>query len=173
MPTTSLPSVSLTHADQFKVTNGRAPFFRIEDQKHALVVDGARHWLVTLTSTPCNLGGRRMWFCCPECDTRRLTLFISDHRLSCRSCLRLRFDTQHMDRRTRTHHAIEKLRARLGWKPGVLTPYGRKPLGMRWSRFGRMVKELEALEESLFASLKEWAERAETGIERRRERTHP
>jgi len=75
-----------------------------------------------------------------------------------------------MDRRSRMIHAIDKLRDRLGWGPGVLTPYGRKPLGMRWSRFERMVKELEALEESLFGNLKEWAERAETTRERRRAR---
>lgn len=167
MSTTALPSVSLTHADRFKVTNGKAPFFRIEDPHHALVVEGSRRWLVAISSTPCHLGGHRRWFCCPDCDKRRLTLFIDGHRLSCRSCLRLRFDTQHMDRRSRTLHAIDKLRERLGWKPGVLTPYGRKPLGMRWSRFERKVKELAALEESLFASLKEWAVRVETAIDRR------
>ena len=75
-----------------------------------------------------------------------------------------------MDRRNRAIHAINKLRARLGWKPGALMPYGSKPLGMRWSRFARMIRELEALEEALFASLKEWTELAETTSERRRAR---
>jgi hypothetical protein len=41
---------------------------------------------VALTSTPCTFGGRRTWFRCPGCQSRRGVLFFLYGQFRCRAC---------------------------------------------------------------------------------------
>lgn len=56
---------------------------------------------VALTSTPCNYGGKRWWFVCPDCHQRVRVLYINPRqddltRMSpqCRACLDLHYASQ-------------------------------------------------------------------------------
>lgn len=50
---------------------------------------------VTLEATPANLGGLRLWFCCPGCGRRcgRLYLPPMRHRFLCRGCHFLSYES--------------------------------------------------------------------------------
>lgn len=47
-----------------------------------------------ISSTPCNFGGARYWFVCPQClrNTRRIHLI--QNKLACRRCLKLVYPSQ-------------------------------------------------------------------------------
>ena len=51
------------------------------------------NYSVDLTSTPCNFGGHRYWFSCPECGRRVATLHMPpwQTRFACRSCHNLTY----------------------------------------------------------------------------------
>jgi hypothetical protein len=44
--------------------------------------------VIELTYTSCHLGGKRPWFMCPDCNSRRSKLYWDDG-FFCRTCLRL------------------------------------------------------------------------------------
>src|SRR5512138_275659 len=48
---------------------------------------------VALSQTPCNFGGSRRWFVCPDCDRRCAVLFGISRRgnFACRTCQRLAY----------------------------------------------------------------------------------
>lgn len=52
-----------------------------------------RDYRVSLQTTPCNLGGVRYWFACPECRRRVGGLYLARGRRSfmCRSCANLTY----------------------------------------------------------------------------------
>jgi len=47
---------------------------------------------IKLTTSPCNYGGRRWWFHCPDCGRRvRVIYLICDSLFKCRKCCDLRY----------------------------------------------------------------------------------
>jgi hypothetical protein len=46
---------------------------------------------VSLAWTRCAFGGRRVWFTCPGCRTRRAVLYAVAGRFRCRACHRLAY----------------------------------------------------------------------------------
>ncbi len=44
---------------------------------------------IALVSTPCKLGGERLWFCCPGCFGRAAKLYSASAYFRCRRCCRL------------------------------------------------------------------------------------
>lgn len=57
--------------------------------------DDLRRDEIQLTYTPCHLGGKRTWFRCPNCPTRRGVLYGGDRRgFICRQCRDLRYESQ-------------------------------------------------------------------------------
>ena len=44
------------------------------------------HQPVTLTTTPCALGGNRTWFACPACNKRVAVIYGAGRLFACRKC---------------------------------------------------------------------------------------
>lgn len=105
--------------------------------------------LVPLDWVPCNYGGRRPWFICPnpECR-RRVAILYGNVAFACRHCHRLAYECQKETEDDRALRRADNIRRRLGWKPGILNPPGfhvdpawgwYKPKGMHWSTYRRLV----------------------------------
>lgn len=92
---------------------------------------------VVLEWTPCTYGGARVWFRCPSCD-RRVAILYGGRVFACRQCQRLAYDCQREKLDDRATRQADKLRARLGWMPGVLNGGGPKPKWMRWRTFRQL-----------------------------------
>jgi hypothetical protein len=96
---------------------------------------------VSLNWTNCTLGGKRPWFICPlpQCGRRVALLYLADTtHFACRHCLRLTYASQHERQEDRLERKANRLRKRLGWAPGLLSPDGDKPKGMHWKTFDRI-----------------------------------
>ena len=100
---------------------------------------------VNLVWTTCHLGGKRPWFLCPAqgCG-RRVAILYCGGIFACRQCYRLTYPSQRETRYYRAMHRADKIRDRLGWKPGILNDHGPKPRGMHWRTFERLKKEHDA-----------------------------
>jgi hypothetical protein len=51
---------------------------------------------IALAYTPCNFGGKQVWFVCPLCSKRVAILYEGPKSLSCRTCNRLKYRSQYM-----------------------------------------------------------------------------
>ena len=97
---------------------------------------------VRIVRTPCNLGGERPWFICPAVGCRRrVAILYGGGIFACRHCYRLAYASAREDVCDRAARRADKLRARLGWEPGILNGNGSKPKWMRWSTFERLEAE--------------------------------
>ena len=100
---------------------------------------------VLLETTPCTLGGRRPWFCCPTC-TRRVAVIYGVGRLfACRRCKGLTYASQTEDDGDRAARRANLIRKRLGWPAGIFNPVGGKPAGMHWSTFRKLTVEYDRI----------------------------
>lgn len=106
-----------------------------------------REYPVTLDWTACNYGGRRAWFICPAagCGRRVALLYLGGAGIfACRHCYRLAYASERENAIDRAARRAERIRERLGWEAGILTPPGCKPKGMHWRTFRRLVGEHDA-----------------------------
>lgn len=159
--TATLPEVRLTHSNLYAVAPRAGPLVRTEGAGWAVVTFGAHEWPVLLDTSPLHFGGARRWLACPQCSHRREALYIAAGVLACRACLGLRYESQHENTRTRMFRRVDAIRARLGWRAGVLSPDGDKPHRMHIRTYMGLRTELEGLTEKLFCHLGEWTGRAE------------
>jgi hypothetical protein len=166
-PTAALPVVRLTHADTYTL-DPRPAYIRIDGHDFGTVVHGSQEWLVCIECTPLHFGGSRRWLVCPCCQTRRQALYIDGKVLACRVCLGLRYESNHENRRQLALRKADRMRAVLGWKPGILNPAEGKPKHMHWSTFQSLTTELDARTDALLGALPDWIDRLERSIERRR-----
>ena len=94
---------------------------------------------VPLDWTACHLGGQRPWFLCP-CCYRRVAVLFGGKMFACRHCHNLAYDCQREAEHSRLLGRAQKIQRRLGWDG----PHGwRKPKGMHWRTFERLVREHE------------------------------
>jgi hypothetical protein len=99
---------------------------------------------VRLDWSPCNYGGQRAWFLCPAVGcSRRVAILYGGAIFACRHCYRLAYSSQRENANDRATRRADRLRARLGWEPGILNGDGGKPEGMRWRTFERLCTEHE------------------------------
>lgn len=100
---------------------------------------------VLLTQTPCLFGGYRFWFICPVrgCGNRAAILYGGGKVFACRHCLRAVYQSQNETATHRTLRKAEKIRERLGWEPGIGSPWGEKPKWMHSRTFLLLMRELE------------------------------
>jgi len=56
---------------------------------------------VPLSWTPCNYGGKRPWFSCPDCGRRVAKLYVESLFFLCRHCNNLAYSSQREDRQMR------------------------------------------------------------------------
>ena len=97
---------------------------------------------VRLAYTPCNMGGRRVWWQCPAagCNRRVAVLYGGSGIFACRHCYKLAYRSQ---RENNAYAPADKLRKRLGWVAGVAHPPGDKPKGMHWKTYTRLLNEYD------------------------------
>jgi hypothetical protein len=95
---------------------------------------------VYLSRTPCHLGGSRVWFCCPArgCG-RRVAILYGGSIFACRRCHQLAYESAREDTGDRATRRADRIRARLGWEPGIANGRGPKPKWMRWRTYQRLV----------------------------------
>ena len=101
---------------------------------------------VRIVRTPCNLGGARPWFVCPAhgCG-RRVAILHGGGIFACRRCHQLAYASTREDAGDRATRRADRIRARLGWEPGILNGRGLKPKWMRWRTFERLSEEHDRL----------------------------
>ncbi len=97
---------------------------------------------VHLSWSDCHFGGKRPWFLCPVkgCNKRVAKLY-GGRVFVCRHCLNLAYPSQKENTDDRLLRQANKIRERLGWRPGILNPKGGKPKGMHWSTFEKLEAE--------------------------------
>jgi hypothetical protein len=95
---------------------------------------------VRLAYTPCHMGGQRVWWECPgaRCHRRVAVLYDGAGIFACRHCYRLAYRSQQCNN---AFGPADKLRARMGWVPGIAHPPGGKPKGMHWTTYERLLIE--------------------------------
>jgi hypothetical protein len=104
------------------------------------------HYAVRIVRTPCNLGGSRAWFICPAVGCgRRVAILYGGSMFACRRCYRLAYPSAREDVCDRAARRADRLRARLGWEPGILNGGGEKPKRMRWRTFERLAAKHDQL----------------------------
>ena len=99
---------------------------------------------IQLTTTECNFGGKRFWFICPNTSCRRrCRILYFKVCFRCRVCLNLSYPSQNETVHERLMRRAEKVRKRLGWKPGILNDNGVKPKYMHLSTFEKLLSDLD------------------------------
>jgi hypothetical protein len=94
---------------------------------------------VCIVRTLCHLGGSRAWFICPARGCRRrVAILYGGAIFACRHCRQLAYASSREDAGDRATRRADRLRARLGWEPGILNDEGGKPKWMRWRTFDRL-----------------------------------
>jgi len=97
---------------------------------------------VRIVRTPCNIGGERPWFICPVVGCgRRVAILYGGGIFACRHCYQLAYASAREDVGDRAARRADRLRARLGWEPGILNGNGGKPKWMRRRTFERLATE--------------------------------
>lgn len=96
---------------------------------------------VKLRTTSCHYGGIRHWFICPAigCGRRVAILYSAGKYFACRHCYQLAYQSQRESQGQRGHRGANKIRAKLGWEHGIANPQGRKPKGMHWRTYNRLL----------------------------------
>lgn len=92
---------------------------------------------VELTFTACYLGGRRPWFLCPRCARRVAKLFLAG-TFTCRRCVGLPYASQGETVYDRAARRADKVRRRLGGRPGGEEPFPPRPRWMRHRTYERL-----------------------------------
>lgn len=106
----------------------------------------AMSYFVLIDRTPCHYGGERVWLRCPAAGCgRRCAVLYGGAVFACRRCYGLAYRCQRETPDDRATRQAEKIRWRLGWEAGILSGEGRKPKGMHWRTFDRLVAEHDEL----------------------------
>lgn len=92
--------------------------------------------------TPCNYGGQRPWFLCPQCGRRCAVVYFGGRngRYACRNCLNLAYLSEAEDGIGRLWRKQWRLENRLG-------PHGTKPKGMHWKTWERISDRITQVEQ--------------------------
>ncbi|SRR5258708_4963684 len=101
--------------------------------------------VVPVASTPCNYGGVRWWFCCPDCRKRIAVIYILGRTCSCRRCNYLVYRSQRERVGERARDRAQKIRVRLGGSANLLERFPAKPKWMHWRTYQDL--ETKALED--------------------------
>jgi hypothetical protein len=139
------------------------------DGEHALVSYSNRQGeaiteRINIEWTPCNYGGARPWWSCPQCNRRCAIVYArGEWPFMCRLCANLTYETAQADAVTRAMTKTNKRLARLGWEYGK--PFPPKPKGMHRRTWTRLVAECSAAARAERAAFDEWAEYMEREIE--------
>ncbi|MEI7590824.1 MAG: hypothetical protein WCJ49_05885 [Deltaproteobacteria bacterium] len=98
---------------------------------------------VMIEWTPCNYGGQRAWWVCPDCG-RRVAVLFGGRRYACRHCHDLAYKSTRTAPGSECYGRANKIREKLGWGGGVASPQGNKPKWMHLKTYLRLLKQLTA-----------------------------
>jgi len=93
--------------------------------------------VVLFDQTPCNYGGTRKWFICPNCARRVAVLYGAGKYFLCRHCYDLTYSSQQEDWSGRMLRKARNIKERLGIQNGI-DPIIFKPKGMHQKTFDRL-----------------------------------
>jgi hypothetical protein len=111
---------------------------------------------IEITTTPCNFGGGRKWFICPECNKNILVLYGSN-RFRCRKCLGVYHPSSNESELHRATRAMCNYQDKLnGTESTPLDGVDRlsKPKWMRYDTFIKVYNEAWLGERRLFKAYK-------------------
>jgi len=107
---------------------------------------GAVEQFIRFEWTPCNFGGQRTWFLCPQCGKRVAILYDAGKYFWCRHCLDLTYACQQESRVFRMISKAQKIRERLGGKASLSHSFPGKPKNMHWKTYRRLRGESKQAE---------------------------
>jgi hypothetical protein len=116
-------------------------------------------YLVPVTWTPCNYGGKRIWLICPgmvdRCGRRVAKLYLAQGQLHflCRHCLDLTYQSRRDDASSRLMRKARDIRLRLGGTPNLMDPFPERPKGMHRYTYEQLRREGERFELELWAEI--------------------
>lgn len=112
-------------------------------------------YIVPITWTDCNYGGRRPWFVCPGkgCGRRVGKLYLYGKYFLCRYCHGLAYESQRADVLTSLIRKAQKIRRRLGGSSNLTLPFPKKPKWMHWKTYDEFLSEAYNLELSISKAL--------------------
>lgn len=102
---------------------------------------------IAIEHLACHLGGCRPFFICPgkvdgiRCGRRVTKLYGAGRYYLCRHCYRLKYACQREQPGNRQARRANKIRKRLGGRPGIYSPIPAKPRGMWWRTYERLRNE--------------------------------
>ena len=104
---------------------------------------------IWLTQTPCNYGGHRYYFLCPDCGRQVAVLYGAGIRFLCRQCHSLAYASQNETDSDRVLRKMRKLRKRLGVSENLREPVLFKPKGMHQKTFDKLLHQHRRLERAV------------------------
>ena len=108
---------------------------------------------VRLEWTPCNYGGSRPWFLCPEIGCgRRVAILYVGSTLACRRCGQLGYDSHRDSGWRRSINQARAARMKLGGSANLTEPLPERPKGMHWRTYGRLYARAAGREQAFLAS---------------------
>jgi hypothetical protein len=75
---------------------------------------------------------------------RRVAILYGGAIFACRRCYRLAYPSQRENAISRATQRADKIRARMGWEPGIQNGHGQKPKGARLRTFEMLTAEHES-----------------------------
>jgi hypothetical protein len=84
---------------------------------------------------------------------------------ACRHCHGLAFSSQRVTAENRAIQQAEKIRAMLGWRPGIAYGKGPKPKGMHWRTFKRLTAQYDAFTKVALDGLAAQLERRQSALD--------
>ena len=82
---------------------------------------------VGLSTTPCHLGGHRVWFLCPRCYRRSAKLYFAVPYFLCRNCCSLPYASQQESPRDRANRKAQSSERSSAQVPPSAIPFGKNP----------------------------------------------
>lgn len=104
----------------------------------------AYRYNIELLKTPCNYGGYRYWWSCPQCCKRVGVLYCAGIYV-CRHCIGANYQTQLEQPWQRPDARLQAIRKRLGWHDGLYQP---RKKGMHRTTHERLFMEYVDIEDS-------------------------
>jgi len=99
---------------------------------------------VSLASTNCNYGGKRLWFLCPVRDcNRRVAVLYCDGVFACRHCHQLAYESQREAPHSRALSRAQAILEKLGGSGSMAESFPGRPKGMHHGTYWRLCHEYE------------------------------
>lgn len=106
---------------------------------------------VEIDWTPCNYGGQRAWFVCPECGEKARKLYMKNSLFYCRKCNNLNYYSQQISKTDQLMDGIRekiyRVQKRLKAERNPLSHWEPRPKGMHFVTYQRLLQELRELQE--------------------------